>query len=324
MVVLSHFPYVAAIILDHGRRWPARQRRAMLYHHLMSLNTVVTGANSGIGRATAIHLADQGHRVFATVRSFQKADKLMSLAAAKGVTVQLVELDIADDDSVERGFTDILEQAGHIDVLVNNAGISGNGTVEEAATADYLDVFNVNVCGAVRCVKAVMPGMRSRRAGTIINVTSVAGRVASLAQAPYVASKWAFEAISEELAQEAAAFGIRVAIIEPGVTKTSIFVKSIPNSNETGAYEAHNRRMLQMYAAGIRNATDPMEVAAVIAHAITTESPKLRYAMSWGGPEMAAGRAAMTDEEWVALGRHELDDDYYDEFAAAFGLDLRR
>jgi NAD(P)-dependent dehydrogenase (short-subunit alcohol dehydrogenase family) len=117
---------------------------------------------------------------------------------------------------VADGFARILSEAGRVDVLVNNAGIGGNGVVEEASTAEYLDVMNVNLCGAVRCCQAVLPGMRERRHGAIVNITSVAGRIAAIAQQPYVASKWAFEGMSEGLAQEVAPFGIRVAIIEPG------------------------------------------------------------------------------------------------------------
>src|SRR5205085_5944294 len=137
-----------------------------------------------------------------------------------GTSVELVELDVADDASVRTGFADVLDQAGRVDVLVNNAGVGTNGTVEETSPAVLLDVMNINLCGAVRCIQAVLPGMRERRSGAIVNITSITGRFAALAQSTYVASKWAFEGISEGLAQELAPFGIRVVIIEPGVTKS--------------------------------------------------------------------------------------------------------
>jgi NAD(P)-dependent dehydrogenase (short-subunit alcohol dehydrogenase family) len=289
----------------------------------MTINSVVTGANSGIGRATAIHLAGLGHTVYGTVRSTSKAVKLQTMAADAGVEVHLVELDVADDESVRSGFATILDATGGVDVLVNNAGIGGNAVAEECPPQLYLDAINVNLVGAVRCLQQVLPGMRARRSGTIINVTSITGRVAALAQSPYVASKWAFEGLSEGLAQELAPFGIRVAIIEPGVTKSAIFAKNIDAPNSTGAYDAQYRRMFQFYAAGIAHATDPFEVAKVIEHAITTDRPVLRYPVSWAGPEMIAGRATMTDAEWVALGDHEHDGDYYDDFAARFGIELR-
>ncbi len=286
--------------------------------------SVVTGANSGIGRATAIHLAAQGHTVYGTVRSVDKAGKLRQMADDAKVEINLVELDVADDASVANGFARILGEAGRVDVLVNNAGVGGNAVAEECPPQLYLDVMNVNLCGAVRCAQAVLPGMRERRSGAIVNITSIAGRMAAIAQSPYVASKYAFEGLSEGMAQELAPFGIRVVIIEPGVTKSAIFAKNIDAPNSSGAYDDHYRRLFQFYAAGLANATDPFEVAALIHHAVTTDAPKLRYAVSWGGKELIDGRARMTDEDWVALGVHPGDDDaYYDHFKALFGIELR-
>jgi NAD(P)-dependent dehydrogenase (short-subunit alcohol dehydrogenase family) len=209
----------------------------------MALVSVVTGANSGIGRATAVHLATRGFEVYGTVRNRDRAGKLQAMAAERAVDVRLVELDVADDESVRRGFGEILDDAGRVDVLVNNAGIGGNGVVEETEPATYLEIMNVNLCGAVRCAQAVLPQMRARRSGAIVNITSIAGRVAALAQSPYVASKWALEGLSEGLAQEVAPFGIRVVVVEPGVTRSAIFAKSVDAPNGTGAYDDHYRRM---------------------------------------------------------------------------------
>lgn len=284
---------------------------------------VVTGANSGIGRATAIHLAAQGFTVFGTVRSLDKAAKLGVMAEHAGVEVKLVEVDVASDSSVADGFARILKQTdGVVDVLVNNAGVGGNAVAEECPPAMYLDIMNINLCGAVRCQQQVLPGMRERRRGTIVNITSVVGKIAALAQSPYVTSKWALEGLSEGLAQEVAPFGIRVAIVEPGVTKSAIFAKNIDAPNQSGAYDAAYRRMFQMYATGLANATDPFEVGKVVHHAITTDQPHLRYAVSWGAKELIDGRAAMTDQQWVALGAIEDDADYYHAFADGFRLEI--
>jgi NAD(P)-dependent dehydrogenase (short-subunit alcohol dehydrogenase family) len=288
----------------------------------MATVSVVTGANSGIGRAIAIYLAGQGHEVYGTVRDTDRAGKLQSMAGEAAVEVQLVVVDVADDESVRRGLADVLDRAGHVDVLVNNAGVGGNAVVEEASPGQILDVTNVNVCGAVRCMQAVLPGMRARRHGAIINVTSVAGCVGVIAQAPYVASKWAFEGLSEELALELAPFGIRVAIVEPGVTKSAIFAKNVDAPNATGAYDDQYQRMFDFYAAGIPNATDPFEVAAVVYEAITTETPRLRYPCAWGGAELIRGRRAMTDEDWVILGQTSDNTEYRQRFKAAFGVDI--
>jgi NAD(P)-dependent dehydrogenase (short-subunit alcohol dehydrogenase family) len=290
--------------------------------------SVVTGANSGIGRATAIHLAQQGHTVYGTVRSLSKAAKMQAMADEAGATIHLVELDVADDDSVANGFQQILAATdGVVDVLVNNAGVGGNAVAEECPTSLYSDVFNVNVNGAVRCLQQVLPGMRERRRGAIVNITSIAGRIAAIAQSPYVVSKWAFEGLSEGLAQELAPFGIRVVIIEPGVTKSAIFAKNIDAPNQSGAYDAPYRRLFQFYAAGMAHATDPFEVGALIHHAVTTDTPQLRYPVSWGGHELIDGRADLDDAAWVAMGTHpnspEGDTAYYDAFRDAFGLELR-
>jgi NAD(P)-dependent dehydrogenase (short-subunit alcohol dehydrogenase family) len=282
---------------------------------------VVTGANSGIGRAVAIHLATRGITVYGTVRSIDKATKLLEMASNAGAEVNLVELDVADDDSVRAGFAAVHDEAGRVDVLVNNAGVGGNGVVEEAPIERYAEVINVNVFGAIRCLKAVLPGMRQRRSGAIVNITSVAGRFASPAQAPYVASKWAFEGVSEELAHELAPFGIRVAIIEPGVTKSAIFAKNTDVGGDRD-YEPQWRRMFHFYAAGRANASDPFDVAAVVYHAITTDSPTLRYPVSWGGPEILAGRQRITDEQWIALGNIADDDEYYRAFHDTFGFEI--
>jgi NAD(P)-dependent dehydrogenase (short-subunit alcohol dehydrogenase family) len=124
---------------------------------------------------------------------------------------------------------------------------------------------------------------------------------------------------------EVAPFGIRVVIVEPGITKSAIFAKNVDTPGGMSDYEPQYRRMMQMYAAGIPNATDPFEVAEVIHDAVTTESPRLRYRTSWGGEELIGGRERISDEEWVAIGAVAGDDDeaYYDGFQKAFGLDIR-
>jgi NAD(P)-dependent dehydrogenase (short-subunit alcohol dehydrogenase family) len=285
--------------------------------------SVVTGANSGIGRATAIHLAAKGHQVYGTVRDPERAGKMQRMAGEAGVEVRLVQLDVADDDSVHDGLAQVLEREGKVDVLVNNAGIAPNAVVEEATPSSMLETFDVNVCGAVRCLREVLPGMRERRSGAIVNITSVAGRFASIAQAPYVASKWAFEGLSEELAFELAPFGIRVAIIEPGVTRSAIFAKGVDVPEPVGGYDLHYRRMFDFYAAGLTHASDPFEVAEVVHHAVTTDSPRLRYPCAWGGPEIVAGRSRMSDEGWVALGAVTDDDEYEARFREFFSIEAR-
>ena len=286
---------------------------------------VVTGANSGIGRATALAFAQAGYRVFGTVRGLSKADKLLAKARDIGVAdrLQLIEMDVADSASVIRGFGEIFAATDRVDVLVNNAGVGGNAVTEECPVETYTEVFNINHNGSVRCIQAVLPCMRARRGGAIVNVSSVVGKITAIAQSPYFVSKWAVEGMSEGLAQELAPFGIRVAIVEPGVTRSSIFGKNIDAPNQTGAYDAHYRRLFAFYAEGIAKATPAEEAAATILEAATTTTPKLRWTCSWGSHELIAARKMMTDEEWVALGAHLDDETYYAEFEARFGLNIR-
>jgi len=286
---------------------------------------VVTGVNSGIGRATTLAFAQAGYRVFGTVRGLAKADKLLAKAVSINVAdrIHLVEMDVADSASVTEGFAKIYAATDTVDVLVNNAGVGGNAVTEECPIDTYTEVFNINHNGSVRCIQAVLPQMRKRGSGAIVNVSSVVGKITAIAQSPYYVSKWAVEGMSEGLAHEVAPFGIRVAIVEPGITRSSIFAKNIDAPNQTGAYDAHYRRLFAFYAAGITNATPAEEAAATIFEAATTSTPRLRWHCSWGATELLAARAKMSDEEWVSFGRHLDDEAYYDEFATRFNLDIR-
>src|SRR5262249_34088508 len=161
---------------------------------------IVTGANSGIGRATSVHLAGHGFRVFGTARNLDSTGKLRGMADSAGVEVETVRMDVADDASVRDGIASILDETGRVDVLVNNVGVGGNAVVEDMTPEQLQEVMNVNVGGALRCIRAVLPTMRAQQSGAIVNITSIVGRVGAIGQAPYVASKWALEGMSEELA----------------------------------------------------------------------------------------------------------------------------
>ncbi|MDY7101297.1 MAG: SDR family oxidoreductase [Actinomycetota bacterium] len=283
--------------------------------------TLVTGANSGIGRATALELAGQGHDVFASMRNTDKAAKLLELASAAGVRVEVVQLDVSDDASVRDGVASVLERAGSIDVLVNNAGVGYNAVTEDLDLDRTREVFEVNFFGLIRCAQAVLPQMRERGSGHIVNVTSITGKIAALAQTAYSSSKWAAECASEALAQELAPFGIRVSIIEPGVTRTAILPKNSDSPGDS-AYDMAYRRLFSFYAAGIAANVQPDVVARTIHEAITDPTPRLRYTCAWGGDTIPEGRERMSDEEWVALGAITDDATYAKEFSSHFGVDV--
>jgi NAD(P)-dependent dehydrogenase (short-subunit alcohol dehydrogenase family) len=281
---------------------------------------LVTGANSGIGRSTAVRLAADGYRVFGAMRDTGKADKLLALAAAGGCEVTPIELDVQSADSVAAAVASI-DGEGGVDLLINNAGIGWNATTEDIDIEAAKVAFDTNYWGVIRCIQAVLPQMRARGAGHILNVSSVAGRIAALAQTVYSSSKWALECLSENLAQEVAPFGIRVSVMEPGVARTAILPKNVGVPEGT-AYPAAYRRMLQFYQKGIDANISADTVAQAILDAIQDETPRLRYTCAWGGVELTEGRPKLSDEEWVELGAAKSDEDYYKAFARAFGLEL--
>ncbi len=285
-------------------------------------SVLITGANSGIGRAAAVRLAESGYRVFAAMRNTSKAEKLLDLAKQAGCEVQPVELDVCSDASVKRGTAQVLAEAGQIDVLVNNAGIGWNASVEDIDIDEAKLVFETNYWGVIRCTQAVLPGMRERGAGHIVNVSSVAGKIAALGQVIYSSSKWALECLSENLAQETAPFGIRVSVLEPGVVRTAILPKNIGHPVPT-VYEAAYRRMLQFYAKGIEAAVPADDVANTIVQMLRDPDTPFRTTCAWGGDELSLGRAKVSDADWIALGAIEDDDAYYARFKELFGLELR-
>jgi NAD(P)-dependent dehydrogenase (short-subunit alcohol dehydrogenase family) len=280
--------------------------------------SLVTGANSGIGRSIAAHLAGQGHTVYAGMRDVGKAEKLIEKAGEAAGHIFPITVDITDDASVAEAFAG----SGPLDVLVNNAGIGLNATTEDLDLDAGRLVFETNLWGTIRCIQAALPAMRERGSGHIVNISSVLGRTATVGQTAYCASKWALEGMSEALVHEVGPFGIRVSIVEPGITRTAILPKNIGQPEDT-AYEVAYRRMFQMYQAGIAANVSPDEVASVVWHAITTDEPRLRYPCTWGGRELTEGRARLHDEDWVALGMAETDDEYFERFESAFGLDIR-
>ncbi len=188
---------------------------------------IVTGSSTGIGLATAVTLARGGHTVYATMRNpASGGGEILGITEKETLPLTVLPMDVDDDASVKAAVAQVLAQSGRVDVLVNNAGIGIHGSVEELPVAEFKRAMETNFFGALRCIQAVVPGMRERRHGVIVNVSSVAGRFSSAPQAPYSASKWALEAVSEALAQEVKPFGVRVAIVEPGLIATPIFGKT--------------------------------------------------------------------------------------------------
>lgn len=262
---------------------------------------VVTGTSTGIGLATAITLARAGHTVYATMRNPKTGGaELRAIAEREHLPVRIAALDVDSDESVRTAFSGVLSEAGRIDVLVNNAGVGGGGAVEETPIAAFRSVMETNFFGALRAIQAVVPGMRERRSGCIVNITSVAGRFSSAPQAAYASSKFALEALSECLAQEMKAFGVRVAIVEPGVIATPIFGKVQPSPADSKY--PHSRRITELFRASLENPVSPYVVGEKIREIVDSGTWKLRHPVGPDAEGLLAWRASMSDEQWVDWG----------------------
>jgi len=284
---------------------------------------VVTGTSTGIGFATSLHLAGHGYRVFAGMRNLGKAEPLRAAAAEASLPVEVIPLDVTSTASVDRAL-ETVSAHGPVDVLVNNAGIGGATPLELQPEDEHRRMFETNYFGAIRCIRAVLPAMRERRRGTIVNVTSIAGRVATPNQIAYSASKWAFECAGEALAHEVRRFGIRVVNVEPGVVMTSIFENSAEATryDKTSPYQPIMRRNGKLFAAGFRDPARPEDVAQTILAAITSSEYRLRWLVGKDAVGLAEGRARLSDEAWVAMGDDLPDEEYNRRFLEQFGIRL--
>jgi NAD(P)-dependent dehydrogenase (short-subunit alcohol dehydrogenase family) len=261
---------------------------------------VVTGASTGIGEATALRLARDGYRVVATMRTPDRST-LPEVASAEGIDLTTAALDVDSDESVDAAFSTVVEHYGRVDVLVANAGIGGGGgTFEEATLDDFRSTMETNLFGAMRCIKAVLPQMRERRSGTIVGMSSQAGRIAPPTMPAYAASKWALEGALESLAASVVAFGVRVAIVEPGTILTPIFGKGEMRPGHAD-YQLARDVFMGMLMHDLERGSDPSVVADCVADAIATDDPKLRYLVGQGAERNVGLRDSLGDEAYLAL-----------------------
>ena len=282
---------------------------------------LVTGTSTGIGQATAISLARKGYAVHAAMRNLGAAGPLAKAAAAESLSITPFEMDVDDDRSVERGIAGVLAAEGRIDVLVNNAGVGGGGSVERTPLARFRQIMETNFFGLLRCTQAVIPAMRRQKSGFIANVSSVAGRVAISPQGAYSASKFAVEALSECLAQEMRPFGVRVTLIEPGVIATPIFGKGDPALLADPDYP-QGPRLIALFGALMPNASSPFEVGDLIADLAVSGDDRLRHRVGAMASELVEWREGLSDADWVALGGAD-DVEYHSILKAGLGVDLK-
>jgi len=280
---------------------------------------LITGCSTGIGFATAELMARSGHTVFATMRNPKNAPELAQLAQRDDLPITILTMDVDDDASVKTAIAEVLAQAGPIDVLVNNAGIGPLGPVEEAPMADFQAIMQTNYFGVLRCMKAVLPGMRTRGAGCIITISSVAGRLYSPYFSAYCASQAAVEALCECLAGEVGPLGIRVAVVEPGVIDTPIIDKNEPMSADT-KYPNEIRLRAYLYASRDNHAPASMVADTVLAIA-NGEQTTFRNPVGLDAGSLLGWRGTLSDEEWIASA--SLDEESWIGGMAQLGADVR-
>jgi NAD(P)-dependent dehydrogenase (short-subunit alcohol dehydrogenase family) len=269
----------------------------------MSTNVaLVTGGSSGIGEATALKLQELGYTTYAAARRVQRMEHL----TASGI--RPLAMDVTDDESMQSAVQHILAEAGRIDVLVNNAGYGSYGALEDVPLSEARYQFEVNVFGAARLTQLVLPYMRQQRSGTIINITSMGGKIYTPLGAWYHATKFALEALSDCLRMEVEPFGIDVVVIEPGGVNSEwggIAAQKLRTVSGSGVYADQASAVAESLTSETnrRRQSPPTVIANTIARAVTARRPKTRYAVGYGARPMIFLHEVLPDRWFDAFMR---------------------
>src|SRR3979490_1225282 len=280
------------------------------------LSALITGTSTGIGLETALLFARRGFRVYAGARN-PAASEGLQRAVADGLSLTPIALDVDRDESVRQA----VAQVGPVDVLVNNAGIASSAAVELMPMEEIRALFETNVFGAVRMMQAVLPSLRERRAGAIVNVTSIAGRIAVPCNGSYAATKSAVPPLTETLAVEVRPFGIRVANIQPGVILTPIWGKREAAVPEASDYGQGLARTSRFFLAQMEGGTSP-DVAAEAIYRAATEDGPLHVPVGDDADVLAMARARATPDEWVSIYAEPDEQRFVDRFTQLCSADI--
>lgn len=270
--------------------------------------------------ATVLAFGRAGHSVYATMRDPGRSPELAQTAEKESLPIKVSVMDVDSDNSVKEVIGAIQNENGPIDVLVNNAGIERIGSIEELDISEFRAVMETNYFGSLRCIQAVLPRMRERKSGCIINVSSVAGRISASPLAPYNASKWAIEALSETLSQEAKMFNIRVAVVEPGIIDTAM-ARRVGDATDASPYPQTDR-YAKLFSAALQNHPSPTLVGEKILDIVESGTWQLRHPVGPDAEPFLQWRASMTDEQFADWGAAD-DDKWYESVERDFGMNLR-
>jgi len=283
-------------------------------------SVIITGANRGIGFDTALVFGRAGYKVFATMRNPDGGTELKQKISDESLPISILKMDVDSDESVKEAMESIQNRNGTVDVLVNNAGIERHGSIEEMDISEFKKVMETNYFGVIRCIKEVLPHMRVKEDGSIINIASVAGHIANSPLTSYAASKFALEALSEGLAQEVKPFNIRVRVVEPGIINTDM-ARDIQHDENNSSYP-HSHRFGGLFKASLKNPTGATLVADKIFEVAESNSWKLRHPVGPDAISFLEWRKSLTDEEWIDW--HAMEDDaWYAAVETDFGLNAR-
>jgi NAD(P)-dependent dehydrogenase (short-subunit alcohol dehydrogenase family) len=252
----------------------------------MPNSVLITGAGTGLGLATALHLAQHGFRVYASVPDLSQRETVATAAAEHKVSLSVLQLDVTDQATIDAAVDTLITECGEIYGLVNSAGLGLRGFFEDLSEEEIRRLFDVNVFGTMAVVRAVLPHMRAARRGRVVIITSAGGRIASMTISAYCASKFALEGFGESLALEIAPFGLRVSLVEPGLVMTPHFTVNRGRANAaTDPASPYYAWFLQHESIvdGIlhQNRVTPADVGKAVYRALTDTRPRLRYVVGW-------------------------------------------
>ena len=269
---------------------------------------LVTGSSSGIGFETSLALARNGFHTFATMRDLGKDEKIKQIIEKEDLSIEILELDVDSEESVNRAIKTVSEKKGRIDVLVNNAGYGMWGTVEDVSIDEFKEQFETNFFSIIRLIQKVAPIMRKQSSGNIVNISSVAGRIGFPVSPAYISSKFALEGLSESLRFELMPFGINVIIIEPGVIKTNFFdsMKMSEKSQQDSTYKEITDKVISGVKMMAEMGTHPKEVADVVIKTLGEEKPLPRYVIGNDAMMFLEAKKMKTDMEFENYLKKEL------------------